>query len=246
MKIVPSCGLIIRKEEVFDVSIVVDLLIVLIMLLCIYLGYRRGLIKVAFKILSFFIAIIVALALYKPISNAVINNTKIVDKIKSSIAANLREKYNVTPESENAQAQLDASDIQNLPSAISNYIGDYSAGIVNSTANNAIEGLAEKITITIINLAVLLIIFVVIQILLLFVRSLADLIAKIPVIKQFNKAGGFIYGLLKGLILIHVAFAIILLLSSIINMPNLIIAINDSFIGSIVYNNNFLIKTVFK
>ena len=40
-----------------------------------FIGYKRGLIKVAFKLISFLLAIVLAVVLYKPISNFIINNT---------------------------------------------------------------------------------------------------------------------------------------------------------------------------
>jgi len=49
--------------------IIFDLIIIAIIGLATFIGYKQGLVKAAIKILSFFIAIIVALVLYKPISN---------------------------------------------------------------------------------------------------------------------------------------------------------------------------------
>ena len=56
-------------------SLIIDLIIIAIVLLFTFLGYKRGLIKVAIKLCTFFIAIIVAFMLYKPIANIVIDNT---------------------------------------------------------------------------------------------------------------------------------------------------------------------------
>ena len=66
-------------------SIIIDLIIVLIMLLFIFLGYKRGLVKVAFKLCTFFIAIIVAFVFYKPVAKLVIANTNIDETIETAI-----------------------------------------------------------------------------------------------------------------------------------------------------------------
>ncbi len=42
-----------------------------------------------------------------------------------------------------------------------------------------------------------------------FVTALADLIAKLPILNQFNKAGGLIYGAIRGLLIIYVALLIV-------------------------------------
>ena len=62
-------------------ALIIDLIIVAIILLFTFLGYKRGLIKVAIKLCTFFIAIIIAFILYKPIANVVIKNTEIDNKI---------------------------------------------------------------------------------------------------------------------------------------------------------------------
>ena len=59
-------------------------------------------------------------------------------------------------------------------------------------------------------------------------------------IKQFNSAGGFIYGLLKGFIIIYGLLALIAILSPIININNIVEIINKSIITNIMYNNNII------
>ena len=54
-------------------SIIFDIAVIAIIALCTFIGYKQGLVKSAIKILSFFIAIIVAVVLYRPISNLIIN-----------------------------------------------------------------------------------------------------------------------------------------------------------------------------
>ena len=66
-------------------GIVADVILCSIVILNVFIGYKKGLIKVAFNIFAFFIAIIATLILFKPISNLVINNTQIDDKIKETI-----------------------------------------------------------------------------------------------------------------------------------------------------------------
>ena len=53
-------------------SIIVDLIIIAILAICIFFGYKKGLTKCIIKIASFFIAIIVAVMFYKPVSDIVI------------------------------------------------------------------------------------------------------------------------------------------------------------------------------
>ena len=48
-------------------GILFDLGILLIIFITTIIGYKKGLIKVAFRLLSFILALVIALLLYKPI-----------------------------------------------------------------------------------------------------------------------------------------------------------------------------------
>ena len=65
--------------------IVVDLVIVAVLLLCTFLGYKRGLTGCLIRILSFFIALAVAFVLFKPAAAIITDNTEVDENIKASI-----------------------------------------------------------------------------------------------------------------------------------------------------------------
>ncbi|MFQ8988799.1 MAG: CvpA family protein [Intestinibacter sp.] len=98
---------------------------------------------------------------------------------------------------------------------------------------------------TIINIGVLIALFLVSRIVLIFIKGLTQLITKLPVIKQFDKLGGIIYGLLEALVIIYVILTILSLVSPLISNSGIIQAIENSFIGSVMYDNNLLLKLIF-
>ena len=67
-------------------GLLIDLGILLIILLTTFLGYKRGFIKVAFKLLSFILALVIALLLYKPISDFILN--AFLSNVKYFLATN--------------------------------------------------------------------------------------------------------------------------------------------------------------
>lgn len=145
-------------------GIVIDLIVIGIVALFTFLGYKQGLVKAAIKILSFLIAIVVAFILYKPISNLIINNTSIDDNIKNTII----QKIGI---GENNEVELNDS-------FASKMIGE---------ANSTVAEVANTFSVKLIEIAVLLILFIVIKIVLKFISALSDLITKLPVLKQINK-----------------------------------------------------------
>ena len=150
-------------------SIIFDLAIVGIIALSTFIGYKQGLVKSAIKILAFFIAIIVSLILYKPISNVIINNTGIDDSIKNTIV----EKIKPEGSEENQEVKIENS----LTNKI---IGE---------ADKTIEGIANTFSIKLVETGVLLLLYIIIRIAIKFITVLADLIAKLPILKQINKTG---------------------------------------------------------
>ena len=68
---------------------VLDLIIILVILLFTFLGYRKGLVKTAISILSFLIALVISIMLYKTVGNIIINNTGIDERIENAISSKI-------------------------------------------------------------------------------------------------------------------------------------------------------------
>lgn len=219
-------------------SILVDIIILLLVALSIFIGYKRGLIKCAVNVLSFFIAIIVVILLTTPISNLIINNTKIDDNIKVSISKNLN--FNDT-DAENVKLDDENS---NAPEVVKEYVNNMILDSAKSSTQNIADALAENLSVMIINIAVAIILFIGTKFALIFVKVLADIIGKIPLIKQFNKAGGIIYGVASGIVRVYLILAIISIIAPLLVDSSLINAINSSIIGKMMYNNNILLKII--
>ena len=66
------------------------------------------------------------------------------------------------------------------------------------------------------------------------------------IIKLFNKSGGLVFGIFKGFVIVYAILAILSVLSPIISQLGIISSIQDSILGSSMYNNNVLLKLFFK
>ena len=71
-------------------GLIIDIVIIAILALCIIMGYKKGLINVIFNIFAFLLAIIITLVLYKPVSDIIIKNTDIQEKIETEIIENTK------------------------------------------------------------------------------------------------------------------------------------------------------------
>ena len=133
---------------------------------------------------------------------------------------------------------------KNIPDTIQNYIEEK----VNEASDMAKEAVADsvsrEIAITIVKAGTWISLFIIARILFIFLKLITSLIAKLPVIKQFDNLGGIIYGLLEGIIIVYIILAIVSFVSPMIN-PDVSSTINNSTIGGFLYNNNLLLKIIF-
>ena len=60
-----------------------------------------------------------------------------------------------------------------------------------------------------------------------------------------DKIGGVFYGILEGLVIIYVAFAILSFVSPMFDSAEVLSAVNKAAIGGQIYNNNIILKLIF-
>lgn len=212
-------------------GIALDIVLATILVLSIVLGYRKGLIKVAFNLCAFILAIIITWALYTPVTNLVLQHTDFDENIK-----------NVIVEKGVIQVEEEKKDDKN---AVSKYIEEYVTVPATDKANEAIEKTAEVVSEKVIAIIVAIGLFIVVRLVLLLLSFVADVIAKLPIIKQFNKAGGVIYGVIRGFFIIYVILAIMFLVMSINNSGLIADSINSSIISKYLYAHNLILDIVF-
>lgn len=214
-------------------AIIVDLVILVVLFLCIYAGYKRGLAKCLINVLAFIIAVVVAAMLFKPASAIVRSNTEIDENIKTSIV-------NVFEEEEKEKKEDNEKE-----SPIMEYLTEKAKDATEEKKKEIVENAANDISIKIVDVLSFIGIFIIVRFLLVFVKALADLITKLPLIKQCDKIGGVVYGVLQALVIIFIALALITFISTAVNRYGLLELINQSYVGSILNNNNILLKIIF-
>lgn len=195
-------------------GIVVDIIIVAIIALSTFLAYRKGLITLAIQLVAVIIAVVLTLVLYKPVSNLIINVTGIDEMIQDAI---LEEANDIMTNGEENANQ-----------------------VVETIQNNMLPETARTISINIIQGAVILILYVVIRLILRFVTALANLVAKLPILHQFNKLGGIIYGILRGLLIVYILLLLVNVSGEIDPKNNVYTTVEESYIGKIMNENNVL------
>lgn len=208
-------------------GIILDVVILLILALCIFIGYKRGLVKVIFGLVAIIGAVIITVILYRPITNLIINNTQIDENIASAIEQKL------TPEEEQKQEENNKF----LEKYISDAKNDIQTGIVKSTS--------QIIAVNVVSISVSLILYILVRVALTIVGTVTDVFAKLPIIKQFNKAGGTIYGILEGILIIYAILAVTFFIVTATNNIEVENFIDTSYITKLLYSNNIILNILF-
>lgn len=162
-------------------GIVIDIILIAIVLLSTFLGYKKGLVKLGAKLFAGIIAIILTLVLYRPVSDIIIKNTTIDEKIENAIIQNTTSFVNENTKDNSVTTQ-----------------------ITNQVKNEMLPEEAEKISNGVIYSVTAIVLFLVSKIVLSIIISLIDSIAKLPILKQFNEIGGIAYGIVRGVIIVFI------------------------------------------
>lgn len=215
-------------------GIIVDLIIIGIILLFIGVGLKKGLAGSLIKLLSFAIALIVAAALYKPVSNAIMKNTQIDENIEQAIIATFGSEEN---SSEAGQTEMPNNIVENINKEIKN--------ATNEARNQIVENTSKNISNTIINIGSGLGIYIIARFILFIIGIFVNQVTNLPILKQVDKIGGIAYGAIEGIAIVYVILAIISLFA-VVQPENVIVeGILKSSIGSMLYNNNLILNILF-
>lgn len=196
----------------FKMDFIVDIIIVAVVILSALLAYRKGLITLSIQLCATIISIIVIIFIYKPVSDFIINTTSIDETIENTILEKATELAKDKNETE----------------------------LINTIKQGMLPETSRNLSINIVQGLVILLLYIVLRLALRFVTALANVVAKLPILKQCNKFGGAIYGILRGLLIIYVALLIVNLIEEINPENKAVKAVEESTIGNIMSDNNVL------
>lgn len=218
-------------------GILVDLVIISIFISTCYWGYRRGLVAVIFKALVFVVSLLIMFVLYKPVSTSIINNTQIDDWLSSAIRSNLE------------GTTLEGGDIlepteSNFSKSVVELINSFVTEALDRAEIDPVGYVSTQLAYFMIRVGTMLLLFMISRFFLLFIRFAAELIGNLPFIKLFNKSGGLIYGVIKAFLTVYLILAVFSIISPFISTWGIISAIEDSTLGSKMYNNNIILNLI--
>lgn len=178
-----------------------DAVVILIFLLCIWIGCKRGFIKTVTGIVAFLAALAVSALLSGPVAELIYDKAvepSIVETVDTQIEQSegtaiegLNSAYQSLPDVvKNLLAQAGIEDVddlaQNMPMGI------------NTPISESVNAVVEPVLLPLIKALCSLLLFFIVYILVSIVLRMFDLVAKLPLLKQVNKTLGVVGGIVSG------------------------------------------------
>ena len=216
-------------------GIIVDIIIVCMIIVSAFLGYRRGLTSVIFKLLASVIALIMVVVVYKPVANLIIEKTQFDESLTSAI------KNSIIGAGFTEGATISLKN-PIMTEKMTEFLNSFVQEALRKAEADAIGYASAQLAYLTIRVITLVVLYSIIRFLLMFIRVAGEIIGNLPIIKTFNKSGGLLYGTLKALIIAYLILAVISLVAPFINELGIIKAIQESYVGNPMYNNNIILN----
>ena len=213
-------------------GVIEELILIAILLDFMIIGNARGIAWILIKLGYFAISVLLAVMLYKPISNVIMEKTQIDEKIETTLIKNFSKEENTNEDQ--------------MPTTLADSINNQIDKATTEARNNIVEQTAKSTTLTIMRAGTAIAIYIVARLLLFIVSIFAKGITKLPILKQIDKTGGVIYGILQGALVIYILLGIVSLMSVIWGSNPIVNAVSQSYFGATIYNNNIILKLIFK
>lgn len=216
----------------------------LFMIAMIAIGLKRGMLRMAFSLVSVIVVLLLVNLLTPPVKQ-LLKMTPIYTEVQSSIEKYIKDNVetateNVTQTGVSAQKKI--IDNLPLPQEVKNSLNEnnteesYAALKVDSFAGYIAESLADMI----ISAITFVLLFVVLTLLIRILVHILDIVAKLPVIKTFNSIGGAIIGLFESIIIIWILCIVVTAFSATDWGQSICKAIADNGLLSLIYDNNMI------
>lgn len=218
---------------------IADIIVILIIGVFAFIGYKRGLLLSIYSFGSYLIAFFLGFILRKPVSSF-LASTSIPDRIHENVYNKLLEMN----ESKAGELTVKAKDYiegLNYPAHIENFLKRNVEDIETERLFTQIaDEISTKVTSLIVSILAFLIVVIIVLIAMLVIKMLIKTARKLPVIKQVDSVGGLLIGIVEGFLLIAVVILVIYMFSSRESFKPVINIIEDSLIANFLFEKNWL------
>lgn len=221
----------------------IDIVLIAILSLFIFIGWKRGLVMSVFLLGSTIVAIFLA-SVFSPVVATGLEKMGLPEKMAPTFSSYAEDAINEKLE-EKATIKTEQA-VENLP--LPGFVKDKVVEKVDEVAAEEVSKIADSIGMeaakAVCALIAFVLIFVLVLILMQVVKGVLKFAVKLPLVKQVDKTAGIAVGFVQGGLLIFIALLLVSILSSFSFMQGTIEAIENSTITKFLYESNFIGKII--
>ena len=194
---------------------IADVIVVAVVAVCIFLGYKAGFLRSLINVVSYIASIILSFLFY-PILSGFLMETPLYTFFVEKIGA----KYPAE------------GLIQTEWRFLEKYINE---------AEGAVAAAVAELLINIISFILIVILF---KIAIKLIGNALNLFARLPVIKQCNRLGGAVTGGLLGILVVYIVMALMVTIAPLDSIDKVTAEIQKSTFTEEMYNNNIILNLI--
>lgn len=243
---------------------ILDAIILLIIIISVIRGVKKGFIKAAFSILSFLLAAALSFMFYVPFSEYVINtdvgqnvSQSLEESIYKAVSGEGQKTDSSNEQNAEADTQISSSNslggtteeiikTMNIPKFMFSSVFEQSDFLMRTARLNAAEAVSSALTTAFIKLVSGILLFLIILIAIWILRKILECIFKLPLLKEVNKLAGFIAGLINGILISYLIIAMCVSLSGFNELSFIKNTTEQSYIYKNFYQTNIIAEMFIK
>lgn len=208
---------------------------------CAALGYKRGLVKMLFSLVSFFLIMLLVGMVTPVISGFLQEKTNLPDTISKKCAEVVQEwNQNGDAFSENGRLQL--IDTYQFPDSIKQYLKEDSG--ISALETDFTSYVSDRLSVVIVDLIAYAISFLVLWIVFRIIAEVLNLVTRLPVLNSLNRFGGVAAGCLQGVLIIWIFFLVVTVCCTSDWGRKCMEMISDSRILTYIYDKNLVLRFI--
>lgn len=227
------------------------LVVLAVLILSIWHGYRKGLLRMIYSLVSGIVILILVIWATPYINTFLLENTSIYQTIEENCANRVRQSAEKTLEdgSENMlnQGESDMAKLGvNLPNGVLDDIMERTTGAADEflESSGVYDEIAGEVAGFALNGIAFFAAVIVVSLLMHIISRVLGIVSKIPILSGMNRTLGLFAGGVYGLILVWIAFYIIALCSTSETGKVLITYIYESPLLKFLYENNMVLTLI--
>ncbi len=215
---------------------------VAILLLSAGIGYRKGLMKTALGMLGLVLAVLAVWLLHPVVEGVIDEYTSLYEMTQDAVAQMLMEEM----EEAKAKTQAEKEEVAEtfLPAFLSESVmADLGE---NATTSDFVEGVSRAAAGLVVSLVAALATFVVAFVLIRVLISFSGIFNWIPGIREINRLGGGLLGLLRGVVILWLLCFVVAMLTPMAMGQSLLKAIEENALLSAFYQGAFSFRALLR